>query len=301
MHPLQYFVCGGFGGVCTVLVGHPLDTVKVRLQTMPIPKAGEKPLYAGTFDCFKKTIANEGVLGLYKGMGAPLASIAPIFAISFFGFGLGKKLFGPKNQEEFKIRHLFVAGAFSGIFTTSIMAPGERIKCLLQIQQGANQPKLYSGPIDCAIKLYKQGGIASIYRGAGATMLRDCPASGLYFLTYEIIQKFITDNGKKKASMFGTILAGGSAGIANWAVGMPADVIKSRLQTAPEGTYPNGARDVLKELLLREGPLGFYKGITPVILRAFPANAACFIGFELCRNFLDMLFGTNKTSTDSED
>lgn len=46
-----------------------------------------------------------------------------------------------------------------------------------------------------------------------------------------------------------------------------------------------------------EGPLALYKGITPVLLRAFPANAACFVGFELCKQFLDFLFPKNaKTS-----
>lgn len=198
---------------------------------MPVPKAGELPLYTGTFDCLKKTVTNEGVRGLYKGMGAPLAGVAPIFAISFLGYGVGKKIFGPENPNDFKVVHYFAAGAFSGIFTTSIMAPGERIKCLLQIQQGANHPKVYDGPIDCAKKLYKQGGIASIYRGAGATLLRDVPASGLYFLTYEVIKNYITDNGKKEATILGTVFAGGAAGIANWIVGMPADVLKSRLQT----------------------------------------------------------------------
>lgn len=198
---------------------------------MPLPKAGELPLYTGTFDCLKKTVSNEGVRGLYKGMGAPLAGVAPIFAISFLGYGVGKRLFGPENPDQFRVVHYFTAGAFSGIFTTSIMAPGERIKCLLQIQEGVNQPKVYDGPVDCAKKLYKQGGLASIYRGSGATLLRDVPASGLYFLTYEVMRNYITENGKKEASLLGTIFAGGFAGIANWIVGMPADVLKSRLQT----------------------------------------------------------------------
>ncbi|CAG9816421.1 unnamed protein product [Phaedon cochleariae] len=289
MGPGEYFICGGFGGICTVLVGHPLDTIKVRLQTMPVVKAGETPLYTGTIDCFKKTVRNEGFRGLYKGMGAPLVGVAPIFAISFMGFGVGKQIFGPANG---KLTHLeyFAAGAFSGIFTTLIMAPGERIKCLLQIQQGANMPKVYDGPVDCVKKLYKQGGIASIYRGAGATLLRDVPASGMYFLTYEVIKDVITKGGAESPSILGTILAGGSAGIANWAIGMPPDVLKSRLQTAPEGTYKNGIRDVFRDLMRNEGPLALYKGITPVLLRAFPANAACFVGFELCKQFLDFLF-----------
>uniref|UniRef100_A0A1B0D011 Congested-like trachea protein n=2 Tax=Phlebotomus papatasi TaxID=29031 RepID=A0A1B0D011_PHLPP len=89
--------------------------------------------------------------------------------------------------------------------------------------------------------------------------------------------------------LLGTIFAGGMAGIANWAIGMPADVLKSRLQTAPEGTYKNGIRDVFAELMKREGPLALYKGVTPVMLRAFPANAACFIGFEAFMKFLNFV------------
>lgn len=142
---------------------------------MSLPKAGEQPLYLGTWDCMKKTVAKEGVSGLYKGMGAPLVGVAPIFAISFMGYGLGKQLFSPGKNQQYSTTQYFLAGAFSGIFTTSIMAPGERIKCLLQIQQSSST-KMYNGPVDCAVKLYKQGGLSSIYRGSVATLMR-----GMYF------------------------------------------------------------------------------------------------------------------------
>jgi len=42
---------------------------------------------------------------------------------------------------------------------------------------------------------------------------------------------------------------------------------------APEGKYPNGIRSVFVELLREEGVLALYKGVAPVMLRAFPANA----------------------------
>lgn len=286
--PIKYFLSGGFGGVCTVLAGHPMDTVKVRLQTMPLPKPGETALYAGTLDCFKKTIQKEGFRGLYKGMSAPLTGVAPIFAISFFGFGLGKKLIKNDDSQVLSKPELFAAGAFSGIFTTSIMAPGERIKCLLQIQQGGTAPQKYAGMVDCARQLYSEGGIKSIYKGSVATILRDVPASGMYFMTYEVVKEaLVPEDASNKMKMAATIAAGGCAGIANWLVAMPADVLKSRLQTAPEGTYPKGMRDVFKQLMEREGVTALYKGVTPVMLRAFPANAACFVGFEIAIKFLD--------------
>lgn len=45
------------------------------------------------------------------------------------------------------------------------------------------------------------------------------------------MKNYITDNGKKEPTILGTIFAGGAAGISNWLIGMPADVLKSRLQT----------------------------------------------------------------------
>lgn len=55
---------------------------------------------------------------------------------------------------------------------------------------------------------------------------------------------------------------------------------------APEGTY-KGVRDVFTQLLKEEGARGLYKGCVPVMLRAFPANAACFLGFEMALKLLD--------------
>ncbi|XP_054166311.1 mitochondrial carnitine/acylcarnitine carrier protein-like [Oppia nitens] len=288
--PLKNFFAGGFGGMCLVSAGHPLDTIKVRLQTMPLPMAGQKPLYAGTFDCAKKIIVKEGALGLYKGMAAPLTGVSPMFAVCFLGFGIGKRLQQTKEDDPLTMIQLFNAGMISGVFTTAIMAPGERIKCLIQVQAADSKtPIKYKGPVDCAKQLYREGGIRSIYKGTAATLLRDVPASGMYFMTYEWLQQVLTPEGKSRSDLSAgrTLFAGGMAGIFNWMVAIPPDVLKSRLQTAPEGKYPNGIRDVFRLMLKEEGIGALYKGATPVMLRAFPANAACFFGYELAMKFLN--------------
>lgn len=79
------------------------------------------------------------------------------------------------------------------------------------------------------------------------------------------------------------------AGIFNWIVAVPPDTLKSRFQTAPPGKY-NGLMDVLKELIAQEGVTGVYKGLGPAMLRAFPANAACFLGVETSKKLLNVLF-----------
>jgi solute carrier family 25 (mitochondrial carnitine/acylcarnitine transporter), member 20/29 len=92
---IRSFVAGGVGGLCAVLVGHPFDLVKVRLQT------AERGVYGGAIDVVKKTIAREGVArvctpfarigfivlngtqGLYAGVSAPLVGVTPMCKYSW--------------------------------------------------------------------------------------------------------------------------------------------------------------------------------------------------------------------------
>merc|ERR1712045_171995 len=229
-------------------------------------------------------MGKEGPRGLYKGMGAPLVGTAPIFALSFFGFDWGKQLVKTSDQElkDLNAIQLAAAGGFSGILTTIIMAPGERIKCILQVQQGGNASAVkYSGPADVAKSLYREGGMRSIYKGTVATLLRDVPASAMYFASYEVIMRMLVSEGSSRSelSIGSTIFAGGMAGIFNWSVALPPDVLKSRLQSAPEGQFKN-TMDVFRHLMKEQGPKGLFKGAGPVMTRAFPANACCFLGYE---------------------
>lgn len=56
---------------------------------------------------------------------------------------------------------------------------------------------------------------------------------------------------------------------------------------APEGTYKHGIRSVFVDLARREGLLTLYRGFVPVMVRAFPANAACFGGYEAAIRLFD--------------
>ena len=70
---LRSFAAGGVGGVCAVVVGHPFDLVKVRMQT------AERGVYNGAIDVVRKTIAREGARrGLYAGVSAPLVGVTPM-------------------------------------------------------------------------------------------------------------------------------------------------------------------------------------------------------------------------------
>jgi solute carrier family 25 carnitine/acylcarnitine transporter 20/29 len=90
---------------------------------------------------------------------------------------------------------------------------------------------------DCARQLWQQGGIRSIYRGTVLTLMRDVPASGCYFGFYEFVKDQLTPEGSTGLSTSGVLIAGGMAGMANWAVAIPPDTLKTRFQTDTTGKY----------------------------------------------------------------
>jgi len=74
---LRSFAAGGFGGICAVVVGHPFDLVKVRMQT------AEKGVYSSAIDVVKKSVARDGLRrGLYAGVSAPLVGVTPMCTFS---------------------------------------------------------------------------------------------------------------------------------------------------------------------------------------------------------------------------
>lgn len=79
------------------------------------------------------------------------------------------------------------------------------------------------------------------------------------------------------------------AGVAMWTIAIPPDVLKSRLQSAPAGTY-SGLGDCLKKTLKADGPAALFKGLGPAMLRAFPANAATFLGVEYSMRAMNLVF-----------
>jgi len=296
MAQVRSLVAGGFGGVCATLVGHPFDLVKVRLQT------AEKGLYSGAIDVVRKSVAKDGLRrGLYAGVSAPLLGVTPMFAVSFWGYDLGKTIVRATStvnpDGSLTLGQIGFAGFFSAIPMTAITAPFERVKVILQVQgqkklAPGEKPK-YSGPLDVVRQLYREGGVRSVFRGSAATLARDGPGSAAYFVTYEIIKKKLTPTdpvtGKPKGelSLTAIMVAGAAAGVAMWIPVFPVDTVKSRLQTA-EGNVTIGG--VVRGLYSQGGFKAFFPGFGPALARAVPANAATFVGVELAHAAMKKMF-----------
>ncbi|EDK41879.1 carnitine transporter [Lodderomyces elongisporus] len=273
---VKSFAAGGFGGICAVLTGHPFDLVKVRLQT---------GLYNSAIQCVKDTVAKDGLTGLYRGVLPPLIGVTPMFAVSFWGYDVGKKLVGSftgKTADQFTIKDISTAGFISAIPTTLVAAPFERVKVMMQIQEGAKS----KGMGAVIAEMYKTGGIRSIFKGSVATLARDGPGSALYFATYEYLKKELSTPGKD-LSIFAIMTAGGFAGVAMWLGVFPIDTIKSTQQSS---NVPISIGQVTKNIYAKGGIKAFFPGVGPALARSFPANAATFLGVEVARKALDKAF-----------
>jgi len=278
------FLSGGVGGIAAVVVGHPFDLVKVRLQAGTIDSSN-----GSVFRIMQRTVASEGIAGLYRGVSAPILAVSPIYAISFWGYDIGQQLVKMVRRDgddsPVNLLEICCAGGMSALPTTAIMAPTERLKCLMQVESHK-----YSGIIDCARQVYRSGGISSLYKGTVLTLTRDIPGSVAWFGTYEVMKRELAKlQGVEKPTNFAIMVSGGLAGVACWGICIPPDTLKSRYQTAPEGRYKNIA-DVYRHIVMEEGHVGLFRGFRPAMARAFPANAACFYAMEISRSVLNLQF-----------
>lgn len=122
---------GTVGGAAQLIVGHPFDTIKVKLQSQPPPLPGQPPKFSGALDAVRQTLAAEGPSGLYKGMGAPLATVAAFNAVLFSVRGQMETLLRSEPGAALSVSQQVVCGAGAGVAVSFLACPTELIKCRL--------------------------------------------------------------------------------------------------------------------------------------------------------------------------
>lgn len=127
------FVAGSLGGVANVLVGQPLDTIKVKMQTFP-------SLYTNALTCFKKTLANDGIRrGLYAGtLPAVVANVAEN-SVLFCGYSICQQaVTGIQGKTSATTLDKAMAGFVAAFFSSFTLCPTELVKCKLQALREQN-------------------------------------------------------------------------------------------------------------------------------------------------------------------
>jgi solute carrier family 25 carnitine/acylcarnitine transporter 20/29 len=296
---LESFFSGLCGGVAGLIVGHPFDTVKVRLQTQGTH--GIENRYTSMVQCFWNILKTERIWGLYKGVLSPLIGFSAMNSIMFGVYGNVLHHLERGHSKIPQMWNVALAGGIGGFAQLSVVVPMELIRTRMQVQgvgekgdsffalhQTSQEHRLYENSLDCAKKLYRSGGIRSLYQGFTITLCRDIPASSLYFVIWELFVQHYTKDKPTRHSlgMLEMMLAGGVTGTVGWFLVYPIDVIKTRIQIdgIGEKSY-SGIVDCARKSFKEEGPRVFFKGLTPTLVRAFPANAVIFLVYAKINSF----------------
>eukprot|EP00850_Spirogloea_muscicola_P012955 SM000086S23007 [mRNA] locus=s86:291:4012:+ [translate_table: standard] len=369
------YLAGIAAGVATVAVGHPFDTVKVKLQTQTLSASAADRSFRSGWHCSRHILRTEGVPGLYKGATASFIGVALESALLFGAYTQvktalqgGKRLGGPPDLPA-----VWAAAAVGGSTVSLVLCPTELVKCRLQVQAKSvavrGPTPLYDGPWDCVVKTVRKDGVAGLFRGAAPTWCREAIGNVVFFTVYEVtkfhlrqalrldtaapppllpaatascreprrlerpasssldvtsggsgwaatglpLEVSTVDSGAQRqqqplatgplvdssGSTIGNlravlldgitgVVSGGLAGIGFWIVVLPFDVIKSRIQTA---VHPGASSRLLhnfRMLYQEAGIRGLYAGLGPTLVRAFPANAAAVVTWELAARMMGL-------------
>ncbi|KAI9484559.1 mitochondrial carrier domain-containing protein [Zychaea mexicana] len=271
------FVAGNMSGMAQVIVGQPIDTIKVRLQL-------DHTRFNGAWDCAAQTIRKEGFFALYKGMASPLVGIGAVNAVLFAANSSLKKAMQAYPGQTLTIGQIALAGAGAGIVNSALASPVELLKIKLQAQystEGATQQ--FKGPIDCARQLIRNDGFTALFRGMYVTILREIPAYAGFYSGYEIMKRYLTQGQEGDATILQLMASGSVGGMSYWLASYPLDVVKSVVQNQ-NGPLPRGlyVTRVMKEIVAREGTRGLFRGLAPAVVRSIPAAGATFTTYELC-------------------
>ena len=189
---------------------------------------------------------------------------------------------------------LFFAAGFSGLVASVIVSPIERIKVLMQ----ADAKKEFKSEIECLSKVLKQDGVTGLLsRGLLATIIREVPSYGIYFVSYEIMMDGILGNSFGPVA---SLVCGGLAGCFSWIPVYPFDVIKTNMQNTKgnvlldnsidsndtEVGYKNIQNDgtfisTAVTLWQKGGASIFFDGLTPKLIRAVINHSVTFFVYGI--------------------
>jgi solute carrier family 25 (mitochondrial glutamate transporter), member 18/22 len=208
-------------------------------------------------DCFRKTYHAEGYFGMYRGSAVNILLITPEKAIKLAANDYFRHHLTTKDGK-LPITSQMAAGGLAGLCQIVITTPMELLKIQMQDAgrlaaqakaAGKTIPKTSATQI--ATELLKQKGIAGLYKGTGATALRDVSFSIVYFPLFATLNQFgpRKDDGSGDAAFYVSFLSGMVAGSFAALAVNPFDVIKTRLQALKkaEGEMQfNGVADCIK-------------------------------------------------------
>ncbi|KAL3908051.1 MAG: hypothetical protein SGARI_003243 [Bacillariaceae sp.] len=185
------FLAGAVAGSIAVSACYPLDLVRTRLTTQL--EGAEH--YRGIGDAFRKIYTTEGLLGFYSGIAPTMLVAVPNFAVSYSVYGTLKE-YSLDDELFYNLRRIdadsgeprlgflltILCGAASGFIATGITFPMDTIRRRMQIQNLHVDKEHRLSSAEQLLRLVRDEGLTSLYRGLTPEMLKVIPMVGTMFL-----------------------------------------------------------------------------------------------------------------------
>jgi len=245
--------------------------MKTQLQLQGKSLSGQSPKFSGMISGFQYVIREHGFLALYKGLTPTLVASVPKAGIRF---GLNSYIAQLLKDENGKLTagRGFVAGLLAGTTEAALVtAPAETVKTKL-IQ--ANM-----GMISGARYIVLTEGVAGMYQGVTATILKQGSNHGLRFMWFGQYKQYLLGEQKRNLTALESFFGGMSAGLFSTLGNNPFDVVKTRMQGLQASNYRN-TLDCFVKMSNQEGFASFYKGMIPRLGRVLPGQGIIFMSFE---------------------
>jgi solute carrier family 25 folate transporter 32 len=276
---LDEAIAGIGAGMVSTLTLHPLETVKTRLQVHDGKLITLK--HNGPFRTIVDIVKTDGCKGLYQGLSPNLIGNTVSWGIYFWIYSMKKDQYSKKNGGErlTKTQHM-IASYQAGLITQVSTTPIWLIKTRMCIQS-PNDPERYKSILDAAKKIYKHEGIRGFYKGMLPTLIGTSHGA-IQFMTYEemkiLYQNRYPEMDNPDAISY--IIMAASSKIFATLVTYPYQVVRARLQTQRNNEVYKGCLDVIKKIYVREGFIGYYKGMFTNVFRVLPNTCVTFLVYE---------------------
>ncbi|KAM1174475.1 hypothetical protein EV2_027766 [Malus domestica] len=292
---------GAVAGFATVAAMHPLDVVRTRFQVND-GRVLNLPTYKNTAHAIFTIARLEGLRGLYAGFSPAVLGSTVSWGLYFFFYGRAKERYSKDRENQLSAGLHLASAAEAGALVSLCTNPIWLVKTRLQLQTPLHQTRPYSGFYDALRTIIREEGWAALYKGLLPSLFLQVSHGAIQFTAYEELRKIVVDfKSKKRRTHSGsadTVLnsvdyaaLGGSSKVAAILLSYPFQVIRSRLQQRPSSEGIPRYMDswhVVRETARFEGIRGFYKGITPNLLKNVPASSITFIVYENVLKFLKL-------------
>jgi len=188
-------VAGGTAGAVASAVANPTDLMKVRLQTDGMMKDAEGNLlpkrYAGMVDAFFSIVKEEGVAGLWTGVGPTMGRATALAAAELATYDEVKGLLKAKAGFTDGLALTCCTALASGYVSTVASSPFDVVKSRVmgQALNPDGTGTLYSGMVDCFVKCSQKEGPMSLYNGFWPNFGRVVPRVTIVFIVMEQLKK----------------------------------------------------------------------------------------------------------------